>query len=339
MRRYLVIALILLPVMLVLLPSVIVLYISPGDFQPTVKKGKDFTQEELEQQIPIKVYRTKTKQVEQLPLERYIEGVVAAEMPAEFQLEALKAQAMAARTYIVRRLQEGDFSDVPEGAYVLDTVKHQVYLNEEERKEQWKSDFAWKNAKIREAVYETAGIILSYQGEPIEATFFSVSNGYTENAEDYWNVPLPYLKSVESPWDRQSPKFQRQISFPVEEVERKLGVRLHVSASTKSDKWYKVLKMTDGQRIGLIEIGGKSFTGRQVRELLGLPSTAFTMKLASGRIFFLTKGYGHGVGMSQWGAQGMAEQGKSAEEIVKHYYRGIELKHYNDILKEAPHRA
>jgi len=298
-----------------------------------VKKAVPFT---------VKVYRNKTKKIEEVDLEDYIVGVVAAEMPADFELEALKAQALAARTYIVHRILKGDFSDIPQGTHVMDTVKNQVYMNPEERLLAWGVDYTWKEEKIQQAVNETAGDILTYNGQPIEASFFSTSNGYTENAEEYWGGEyIPYLRSVAVPWDKESPKFQATVAFSLSEFERKLNTRISRAALAQSHQsqdqnpsWVNVLSYSQGKRISKVQVGDKTFTGRQVRERLGLNSSQFDISYQNSQVIVKTTGYGHGVGMSQWGANGMAKEGKKAEEIVKYFYKGINIENAEKYLKK-----
>ncbi|WP_248929389.1 stage II sporulation protein D [Paenibacillus hamazuiensis] len=283
---------------------------------------------QADKQVMVPVYMTKQQRTEQIGLEQYVKGVLAAEMPIEFEPEALKAQAMAARTYIIRRMSEQDASNVPvKDALVTDTIAHQAYVTDEELKERWGPQYEVNMDKLVRAVRETEDIILTYQGQPINATFFSTSNGYTENAEDYWGQYIPYLRSVESPWDRKlSPRFKETVSIPIKDVQRKLGLGSIVPVSTKS-AGIRVLEKTKGQRIKTLSIGGKVFSGREVREKLGLNSSGFEWTVKGSDLVFTTYGYGHGVGMSQWGANGMAKEGSKAEDIVKHYYTGIELSH------------
>ncbi|WP_232697877.1 stage II sporulation protein D [Brevibacillus daliensis] len=330
MKRYILHVVILLPILLVILPAAVVHLYSSEEKQPTAMQPKQEIVIPEERGPQINVYRSKIKQVESMPLETYIEGVLAAEMPAEFEMEALKAQALAARTYIVRRLAEGKWDDVPNGAHVLDTTKHQVYVDETERKERWGKLFEWKNERIKEAVASTKGKVLTYEDKPIDATFFSTSNGFTENAEDYWTQPIPYLRSVASPWDSESPDYLQVTSIPVTLFQQKLGVTITQAASNGS--WYEITEWTKGSRIGRIVIGEKEFSGKEIREKLQLSSSAFTMKLGKGQVEITTKGYGHGVGMSQWGANGMAKAGRSAEQIVMYYYQGIALQDYRKIV-------
>ncbi|MFC7371499.1 stage II sporulation protein D [Fictibacillus iocasae] len=276
--------------------------------------------------VIVPVFRTDKEEITSIPLEEYVAGVVASEMPVNFELEALKAQALTARTYIVNRLSKKGTGDgaVPAGAIVTDTVKHQVFKSEEELKEHWGSDYEKNMSKIIEAVNETSGKILTYEGKPINASFFSTSNGYTENSEEYWDNAYPYLKSVKSPWDKESPKYKESSKLSVFEVERMLGVKLG-----RDGEIGKIKKRTAGNKIAIYQIGKKTFTGREMREKLKLRSSDFSLKKKGKIVLIATKGYGHGVGMSQYGANGMAAEGKTYEEIVKHYYRNIAITDYN----------
>ncbi|MBM7585276.1 stage II sporulation protein D [Bacillus pakistanensis] len=286
------------------------------------------TEEKLSESVEVAVYRSNTETIEKLPLEDYVVGVVASEVPAEFEMEALKAQALAARTYIVSHLMAKDES-VPKGADVTDTISHQVYKSKDELKKLWGPDYDRKLERITKAVLETQGKVLSYNGSPITASFFSTSNGYTVNSEDYFPNETPYLKSVESPWDKDSPKFEEQKIVSVAEFEQKLGVELGDKESVGT-----ITSRTSGKRVGSIDINGKEFTGREIRESLGLASTDFTWYRKQDHIVISTKGYGHGVGMSQYGANGMAEEGKSFKEIVNHYYSGIDIVGTDKFLKQ-----
>ncbi|SFL86802.1 stage II sporulation protein D [Salibacterium qingdaonense] len=296
---------------------------SPGtqttDTSPENSGEEPLTQpaEEAERTIP--VFRSETETVEQTGLEEYVAGVVASEMPATFDIEALKAQALTARTYAAKQIASPSEINLPDGALVTDTTMHQVYQSEQELKEEWGKDFDWKMKKINEAVRATKGQVLTYEGQPITASFFSTSNGHTENAEDYWQNPEPYLQSVESPWDTESPRYANEISISVAKVEQALGISLSEGASGT------VLSQTESSRVEEVELGGETFSGRDIREKLELDSTDFTISRQGNELIFATKGWGHGVGMSQYGADGMADEGKTYEEIVKHYYKGVEI--------------
>ncbi|ANE46681.1 hypothetical protein SY83_10815 [Paenibacillus swuensis] len=279
----------------------------------------------LEPTVP--VYLTEQKKIAELPLETYIEGVVAAEMPVAFEMEALKAQAIAARTYIVRRVRAGDHSGVPvKEAIVTDKVNHQAYKTDEDLRRQWGLAYERNQEKIRQAVEETAGEIILYKGQPIHALYFSTSNGYTENAEDYWGAPVAYLKSVPSPWDTAiSPKYKETVVMDYRTFLRKLGIG-NVSALSTKSPFIRVLERTEGRRIAKIRIGSQILTGKEVREKLDLRSSQFIWTIKGTQIEITTFGYGHGVGMSQWGANGLAKMGKSANEILTTYYSGVEIR-------------
>ncbi|GGE28357.1 stage II sporulation protein D [Pullulanibacillus camelliae] len=278
--------------------------------------------------VTVSVYRTTEKKVEAPSLRDYLVGVVASEMPAEFNEEALKAQALSARTFIVKRLVNKQ--KATDQAVVTDTPDYQVFKDKSELKKIWGKDYNWKLKKIEEAVDGTAGQIITYNGTPITASFFSTSNGYTENAEDYWENTIPYLKSVKSPWDVDSPKYKDTIKLPVATVEKKLQIKL---PTTNGDVGSNI-KRTPGHRIASIKIGNKTWTGREIREKLNLRSSDFTMVRNGQTLSITTKGYGHGVGMSQYGANGMANAGKNYQDIVKYYYKGVKITNADDMLNK-----
>lgn len=282
--------------------------------------------------LMIPVYLTEDQKIQTMPLEYYVRGVVAAEMPVEFELEALKAQAVAARTYIVRRAMQKDFSHVPvSGAWVTDTVAHQAYLSVEELKQKWGLlKYAVNMGKLNQAVNETKDTIITYQGEPIVATFFSTSNGYTENSEEYWNEYVPYLRSVPSAWDvKISPKYSETVSYPYDDFLEKFGATPTLTVSARSgNAIIQVLSTTKGHRIKQVRIGNATFSGREVRERLALKSSQFSWTIKNKHIYITTYGYGHGVGMSQWGANGMAMEGQTYTVILSYYYKGIELESF-----------
>ncbi|WHY77432.1 stage II sporulation protein D [Neobacillus sp. WH10] len=315
-----------------IIPAMLVLPFS-GEHQARGKLGEDLTKASAKETkstststadsdtaVEVAVFRSSKKIIEKVPFEDYLVGVVAAEMPAEFKEEALKAQALAARTYIVNRLVSKDTMGVPKGAQVTDTQIHQVYMNDEEMRRNWGKDYSWKKEKVLEAVQTTGGQILTYDGKPIDALFFSTGNGYTENSEDYWSGNIPYLRSVSSPWDKKSPKFSNQKVLTVKEFEAMLGVKIG-SGSTIG----KIVERTTGKRVGKVNFNGKVLSGKDIREKLDLKSSDFAWERKGENIVITTKGFGHGVGMSQYGANGMAEEGSNYKEIVKHYYKGVEI--------------
>lgn len=274
----------------------------------------------------VRVYLSAANTTMKLPLEDYVTGVVAAEMPAEFKLEALKAQAIAARTFIVRRLAANDTSGVPSGAAdVTDTISHQVFIPPDQVKAEWtRLGKAKEWEKLQRAVRESRDAVMTYDGRAITASFFSTSNGYTENAEDVWGSMVPYLKSVDSPWDKQlAPGFKETVTMKRSEILQKLNLDSIPASVQQSGSWMKVVSTTQGHRIKEMQIAGETFSGPEVRKLLGLRSSQFSWQVEGDEVQITTYGYGHGVGMSQWGANGMAQEGHTATEILKHYYTGI----------------
>lgn len=279
--------------------------------------------------ITIKVYRTQEKKVVDMPLEQYVKGVVAAEMPVNFPLEALKAQAIAARTNAVRRIVKNSLT--PEGAHLTDDFRSfQAYSDDTMLQKRWgEADYKKNMAKIVQAVNETKGQIITYQGQPIEALFFSTSNGKTESAEAYWGNSIPYLQSIACPWDQNAPKATYTQTISLKDLANKLQLKaVPVAASASSPNWLRILSKSSSDRITELTIAGQTFTGQKFRELLGLPSNDFTWKIEGNNIVITTRGFGHGVGMSQYGAKGLAEQGKTAADIIKTFYQGVDIQTY-----------
>lgn len=246
----------------------------------------------------------------EMALENYVLGVVLGEMPASFETEALKAQAVVARTYALRekRHQNADIC--------TDHTCCQAYCAPE-------AYTGGKNAlkKVRSAVLATAGEVVTYQGNLIEATYFSCSGGRTEDAVAVWGTDYPYLQAVDSPGEEQAAYYTDIQIFSASEFARLLQLPL----TGDPESWIGTATYTEGGGIHTLTIGGKSFTGTELRSLLGLKSTAFSVAVEDSQILITTRGYGHRVGMSQYGADAMAALGSSWEEILAHYYRGTEL--------------
>ena len=252
-------------------------------------------------------------------LEEYLVGVVLAEMPASFEEEALKAQAVVARTYGVRAL-EGK-SKHTEGDICGDAACCQGYLNP--------ADYTGTEEqlqKVRDAVSTTAGQVLTYEGELIEATYFSCSGGTTEDAVAVWGTEVPYLQSVDSPGEENAAYFLDGVEFTLDEFLQKLGLD-HSGGDTNL---LGEVTYTAGGGVDTIVIGGITYKGTEIRKLLGLRSTAFVMEATEETVAITTRGYGHRVGMSQFGADAMAAQGSTYREILAHYYQGTELEHWFD---------
>ncbi|MCT1901152.1 stage II sporulation protein D [Oceanobacillus sojae] len=271
----------------------------------------------------VSVMRVSNEKVENVPVEQYVAGVVSSEMPTEFEMEALKAQAVAARTFTVNFLLNGEKNS----SYDLtDSTQHQVYKGEQELQEQWGAEYQEKMNKINQAVKETEGQIITYNKAPITASFFSTSNGYTENSEDYWESEVAYLRSVESPWDKNAPEFTSQTTLSVAEVSEALQVPLQDDKKIPME-----ISHTDSGRVKEITVAGNTFTGPEFRDKLGLRSSDFTIEQSDNHLIFTTQGYGHGVGMSQYGANGMAAEGKNYEDIIHYYYTDVEISQVSEI--------
>jgi len=256
-------------------------------------------------------------EIDEVPFEQYIIGVLAGEMPVSFDMEALKAQAVASRSYVMKKMAYNKDNDYD----VVDTVSNQVYLDNAYLQEAWKENYVENINKLKTAVLETKGEYLEYNDEVVEAFFFSTSCGKTENSEEVFAIEAPYLKSVDSSWDAQiSPVFNSNNYFTLNEFCNKLSI----SCSNKLN--INILSTTSTGRIKQIKINNKTYTGDKIRELLSLRSTFFNISQNGTNITITTKGYGHGVGMSQYGALGMAKEGYTYDEILKHYYQGVEIK-------------
>ena len=267
--------------------------------------------------INVRVKRLATNEIQIVPLEEYIVGVLAGEMPIYFELEALKAQAVASRSYVLKRLEYNKDSDYD----VVDSVLNQVYLDDDYLKEAWGKDYVVNINKLRTAVNATIDEYLEYDGEIIDALFFSTSNGYTEDASVVFNLELPYLKSVESKWDAQtSSVFNSQKTISLQEFYEKLGIEY------KSKLSFNVLERSNTNRIIKLEINGNMLEATDVYNKLGLRSTDFNLTQVGTNVVIDTKGYGHGVGMSQYGALGMAQEGYNYRQILEYYYSGSEIK-------------
>ena len=267
----------------------------------------------------IRVKRDKTNKIDVLPLEEYIVGVVAGEMPVSFHIEALKAQAVAARNYAYKKMQSNSNQDYD----VVDTTANQVYLDLDQLKDSWKNKYVENINKVRQAVSDTMDEYLVYNDEIISLFYFSTSNGKTEDALTVFNVDVPYLKSVDSPWDeKESSGFNSQKVFTIDEF----CTLLSISCSTQPE--IKDIIRDDSNRITDITINNKTFKGTEIYKLLKIRSTDFEIEQKENKIYFNTKGYGHGVGMSQYGANGMAKEGYTYDKILYHYYQGTSLKKF-----------
>ena len=257
-----------------------------------------------------------------MPMETYILGVVLGEMPASFPEEALKAQAVVARTYALKRQaentkhQSGTVCTEPGCCQAYCAPKD--YLMSGHNPEQLQ--------KVTQAVQATKDQVLTYEGRLIDATYFSCSGGRTEAAVAVWGSDIPYLQSVESPGEESARVYTKTVTFNREA----LGDALDITLEGPPHSWFADITFTAGGGVETAQIGGVNYTGTQLRTLLGLSSTAFTVTAEENSVSITTKGYGHRVGMSQYGAQAMANEGKSYVQILSHYYPGTLLENISE---------
>ena len=254
--------------------------------------------------------------LQQMTLEDYLLGVVLAEMPASFEPEALKAQAVVARTYTCKRMEGGKHDAA---AVCMDPGCCQGFRAPADYLDEGGKQTAVD--KVRSAVKSTDGQVLHYDGSLIDATYFSCSGGSTEDAVAVWGQDVPYLRAVDSPGEEDAPRFTDSVSFTTSEFAGKLGL----SDQGDPASWFGAVRYTEGGGVDTMVIRGKTFTGPRLRSALGLRSTAFSVSVDGKTITVTTRGFGHRVGMSQYGAQAMAQTGSSCAEILAHYYTGTEL--------------
>lgn len=289
--------------------------------EPVVLKQDQVISEEQEEvQMPVeeivdnKTYvnvRRSNGDYQNIELEEYIIGVVGAEMPASFHTEALKSQAVIARTYALKAISRSQT--------LTDNESTQSYKDINQLRNLWGSSFDTYYNKIKNAVLSTQNIYLTYNGNYIDAVYHSTSNGTTENAVNVWGNSFPYLISVDSPYDSGNPSFTQTKNFSYEEISNKLGINIDINTD------FSILGYTSGNRVENIKIGEEIYKGTTIRQLLGLRSTDFEITKTEEEIIFTTRGYGHGVGLSQYGANGMAKNGYSYIQILLHYYPGVTI--------------
>ncbi len=291
---------------------ILVLFIMPLLFRSPVKEPTEEENVSLPENkcgIMIKVADTDSP----IELEEYVVGVVAAEMPANFHKEALKAQAIAARTYVLKSTNFGQSEIAP-------TVARQVYYDQTVRQKNWQSSFEENERKIREAVESTKGEVIFYNEELITAMFHSMSNGMTESSKNYSGSDLPYLQPVASTDFQYADNYEVTKTFTLNEWNEKLGGNWTLNQV----KQFKLARNDTG-RVETVSIQSEVWTGREFRTLLDMRSTDFQIAVQGETIVVTTEGFGHGVGMSQYGADAMGKQGSNAHEIIQHYYKNTKI--------------
>ncbi|MBE6974799.1 MAG: stage II sporulation protein D [Ruminococcaceae bacterium] len=295
----------------------------PPALQETVPLPTETVPAETAPPEPFRIPVVTDAGVVEMALEEYIRGVVLAEMPAYFEEEALMAQAIAARTYALRHMRIGRKHE--EGAVCTRSSCCQAYLTDEEYLE--KRGNVKEREKIAQAVAATAGLVLTYKGELADTTYFAGSGGRTEDAAAVWGSEIPYLQAVDSPGEEGTSAYEHSVYFETELFADLLDREL-VGAP---EQWIGAVTYTDGGGVDTIIIGGITYTGKELRKNLGLRSTAFTMIPDEWGITVVTKGYGHRVGMSQYGANAMALAGSTYAQILAHYYQGTAIDKMGEI--------
>lgn len=277
-----------------------------------VKKEEDIVKEEvIDNNIYVNVRRNNGN-IEKYELEEYIIGVVGAEMPASFNKEALKAQSVVARTYALKSIKNNK--------QLTSDNSTQNFKDNNELKKMWGSSYNTYYNKIKSAVLETKGLYLSYNNDYADAVYHSTSNGNTEDAVYVWGNSVPYLKSVSSEYDNTNKNYNSIITLTYNEISNKL--KNSIDSNTK----FNIISRTSGNRVKEIEINGTTYSGVEFRKLLNLRSADFSIENNGANVVISTNGYGHGVGMSQYGANGMANNGSSYTDILLHYYTGVSIK-------------
>jgi hypothetical protein len=279
----------------------------------------------------ISLLHKKTGEVEQVNLEEYLCNVVSAEMPATFEQEALKAQAIVARTYTIYKIlnKKHDNADICD-----DSTCCQAWISKDDRLAKWEENQRESNwQKICSAVNETSGKIITYENKPIDAFFHSNSGGITEVPVNVWGgTGYPYLQSVETSGENTYTQYASEVTLSQEELINKLKEKYSdISIDFTNSEDIKILEYTESTRVKTVKFGNHEISGVEARTLFGLKSTNFEISRDGNNIKFSVKGYGHGVGMSQTGADSMAKNGSGAEEIIKHFYTGVEITEVNKL--------
>ena len=276
----------------------------------------------------ISLLHKETNQIEKIPLDEYLYGVVSAEMPASFEDEALKAQAVVARTYTIYKIKNSK-NKHGDAQICDDSTCCQAWISKEDRMAKWKEEERENNwNKIVNAVNSTQGKIITYNGEPIDAFFHSNSGGKTEIPVNVWGgTGFPYLQVVETSGEENYNQYNSEVTISKKDFENKIKEKYNdFKIDFKNKDCIKIKEYTEGGRVKNILIGNKTLSGVEVRTLFNLKSANFEFTINENDIKFTVKGYGHGIGMSQTGADSMAKKGSSYEDIIHHFYSGVEIK-------------
>ncbi len=293
--------------------------------EPEVEETRieELSLSDIDKKVTIRAYNDKAKEILNLDLEEYVLGVVAAEMPIGFRDEALKAQTILARTYALNKMQASLASNYD---ITLSYKTDQAYTDPADLKKQWGTNYEKNYERLKEIVDGTKGLVVTYNGEPITAFYHSTSSGYTQGSEDVWQKGFPYLVSVASTLDTRSPNYSETKAYKKDEFLNLMKSKLKVEIPDK-ETFFNNIKILERNQAGYVlrfSIAGKTISGNDFRNMLALRSSDFEIQIGQD-VKISTKGFGHGVGMSQYGANFMAEEGKSYDQIIKHYYTGVEI--------------
>ena len=297
---------------------------APAETEVSTSPHEDVENVPIPARASYRILETATGTVREIPVRDYLIGAVGAEMPATFEEAALRAQVVAAHTYAERQAmtagtQDADLTDDP--------ARSQAYLSESELRARWGDRADEYYAKISTAVDDVVEMMLVYEDAPIIAAFHAMSGGWTESAAHVWGTDVPYLQSVESAQDCEAPQFEDSVVLPAEDVLALLrGAREGVTVEGDAAAWFGTAECSAAGTVLCIRFGDTIFTGQELRRLLGLRSAIFTVSYEDGAFRFTTHGYGHAVGMSQYGANAMAQNGATYEEILAYYYPGAVLR-------------
>ena len=302
-----------------------------GEETPAVGSMQNADAEEAptDSQVVLKVWDGEA--VREMTVAEYLPGVVRGEMPASFEPEALKAQAVAERTYIYYKIQTGGKASHPDADVCMSPACCSAYTDRQTAADKWGDKAEEYEKRIQQAVEETDGQVMLYGGEPIFAAFHSSSAGVTANSGDVWVKDLPYLASVESPEGEDSvPNYYSVKTVKASEFKKIFAAEYPAAKfSTDTKDWIGKITLNDSDRVESVVIGGVSVEGTAVRSMYGLRSACFTVETESDAVIFRVTGYGHGVGMSQYGANELAKQGKTWREILQWYYTGVSIETYS----------
>ena len=281
----------------------------------------------------IKLLHQENGQVEELNIDEYLYGVVSSEMPANYELEALKAQAVVARTYTIYQIIHN--SGKHENADICDNSNCcQAWISKDKRMAKWSAEEAESNwNKILEAVNSTSGKIITYAGEPINAFFHANSGGVTESSLNIWGgIDYPYLKSVETAGEEGYTQYNSEVVYTKEDLLNKIKEKYpECEIDFAQENCIQIIEYTTSGRVKTIKFGNVEIAGTEARTIFGLKSTNFTFNIEGDNIKFSVIGYGHGVGMSQTGADALAKSGANYEEIIKHFYTDVEIIEVNSL--------